>query len=125
MSTGLIGGNSFGIAYARARDGVDPGQLEDELVGEVERLATDGPSERELRRAKAQYERHWLHELARIDSRADALGEFATLHGDPNLVNSRIDDVEAVSPEDIADVMARWFRADQRSTLTYRKAAAE
>ena len=55
-----------------------------------------GPTEPELRRAKAQFERHWLHELARIDSRADAFGEFATLHGDPTLVNSRLDQIDAV-----------------------------
>ena len=53
----------------------------------IDQLLTDGPTEEELRRAKAQFERHWLHELARIDSRADALGEYATLHGDPHLIN--------------------------------------
>ena len=71
---GLIGGNSFGFAYARARDGISPEQLEAELTAEVDRLGAEGPTEQELRRAKAQYERHWLHELARVDSRADALG---------------------------------------------------
>jgi len=121
---GLIGGNSFGFAYARARDGISTEQLEVELTTEVDRLRTEGPTERELRRAKAQYERHWLHELARVDSRADALGEYATLHGDPNLINSRIAEIEAVTLADLTDVLQRWFRADQRSTLIYRKAAA-
>ena len=36
---GLIGGNSFGFAYARARDGVSVEQLEDDLTAEVDRLA--------------------------------------------------------------------------------------
>ena len=65
--------------------------------------APNGPTEQELRRAKAQYERHWLHELARVDSRADALGEYATLHGDPDLINSRIAEIDAVTVDDIAD----------------------
>ena len=85
---GLIGGTSFGIASARARAGTAIKQVEETLVAEVERLGTDGPTPAELQRAKAQYERHWLHELARIDSRADAFGEFATLQGDPGLVNT-------------------------------------
>ena len=123
-ATGLIGGNSFGIAYARSRDGVTPEQLETELVAEVDRLGTEGPSEQELRRAKAQYERHWLHELARVDSRADALGEYATLHDNPGLVNTRIEEVTSVTQADILDVMSRWFRTEQRSTLTYRKESA-
>ena len=73
------------LRYARARDGVPPEQLEQEMAELIEQLLTDGPTEQELRRAKAQFERHWLHELARVDSRADALGEYATLHGDPTL----------------------------------------
>ena len=120
-SLGLIGGNSSGIAYARARDGVSIEQLEDDLAQEVDRLRSEPPTERELRRAKAQYERHWLHELVRVDSRADALSEFATLHGDPNLVNTRMAEVNAVTEEDMAAAVERWFTADRRATLIYRR----
>jgi len=121
---GLIGGNSSGIVYARARDAEPIEQLEEDLAQEIDRLRSEPPTEQELRRAKAQYERHWLHELARVDSRADVLGEYATLHGDPGLVSTRIEEVNAVEPADIVDVMSRWFRSDQRSTLTYRKESA-
>ena len=117
----LIGGNSSGIVYARARDGVPIEQLEDDLAREVDRLRSEPPTERELRRAKAQYERHWLHELVRVDSRADALGEYATLHDDPNLVNTRIAEINAVTGDDIAEVLEQWFTAEQRATLTYRR----
>jgi zinc protease len=118
---GLIGGNSFGFAYARARDGVATEALEQALVAEIDRLVTDGPTETELRRAKAQYERHWLHELARVDSRADAFGEFATLEGDPGRVNTRLAEVEAVDLEAIARAADAWFSPDQRATLIYRQ----
>ena len=120
-TVGLIGGNSFGFASARARDGVSPEQVEEALAVEVERMITEPPTEMELRRAKAQFERHWLHELARIDSRADAFGEYATLQGDPDLVNSRIGQINAVDLDDIAAALGDWFRVDQRSTLTYRQ----
>ena len=120
---GLIGGNSFGFAYARARDDVGTDQLEDALLTEVERLRSDGPTATELRRAKAQYERHWLHELARVDSRADAFSEYATLHGDPDLVNSRLADIEAVDLESVAAALERWFGAAQRAVLVYRTTA--
>jgi predicted Zn-dependent peptidase len=118
---GLIGGNSFGFAYARARDGVSLDELEEALVGEIDRLVGDGPTELELRRAKAQYERHWLHELARVDSRADAFGEFATLERDPHRVNTRLAEVESVQPADVADAARQWFSTDQRATLIYRQ----
>jgi predicted Zn-dependent peptidase len=120
-SMGLIGGNSFGFAYARARDNISLDQLEAELVSEVQRLVDEGPTEQELRRAKAQFERHWLHELARVDSRADALGEYATLHGDPTLINSRIAEIDAVDHDGVLDALGRWFRPEQRATLVYRQ----
>jgi predicted Zn-dependent peptidase len=118
---GLIGGNSYGFAYARARDGVAVEELEAALLAEVDALLHDGPTEVELRRGKAQYERHWLHELARIDSRADALGEYATLLGDPHLINTRLSEVNAVEMDDIAGAAAAWFGRDRRGTLIYRK----
>jgi predicted Zn-dependent peptidase len=118
---GLIGGNSFGFSYARARDGVSPEQLEQATVGLIEELITDGPTEDELRRAKAQFERHWLHELARVDSRADALSEYATLHGDPYLINSRIADITAIDKDEIQAAMHEWLRPDQRAALIYRQ----
>ena len=118
---GLIGGNSFGFGYARARDGVSVEQVEEDLTVEVERIRSEPPTEREVRRAKAQFERHWLHELARVDSRADALGEYATLHGDPGLINQRMAEVDAITADDIAAALEQWLRADQRATLIYRK----
>ena len=123
-STGLIGGNSSGYAYARARGGQDLAKVEAALVGEVDQLAAEGPTDVELRRAKAQYERHWLHELSRVDSRADALSEYATLEHDPDLVNTRMAEVEAVGPDDVAAAVSEWFGSDRRSTLVYRKASA-
>ena len=74
-----------------------------------------------MRRAKAQYERHWLHELARIDSRADAMGEYATLHGDPHLINTRTVDVASVTAEQVAEAMGAWLGSDRRATLVYRR----
>jgi zinc protease len=120
-SMGLIGGNSFGFAFARARDGVSLERLEQALQEEIVRLAEDGPTEMELRRAQAQFERHWLHELARIDSRADALAEHATLLGDPALINSRLAEVSAIDQGHIDAAMHRWFGPERCATLIYRK----
>ncbi len=118
---GLIGGTSYGFAYGRARDGVSVEQVEAALVAEVDRLLTEPPTEQELRRAQAQYERHWLHELARVDSRADALGEFATLQHNPALVNTRIAEIDALTLSDVTDAVAAHVRSDQRATLIYRQ----
>ncbi len=118
---GLIGGNSIAFVNGLARDGVSPEELETRLIEQVERLATEGPDELETQRAKATFERHWLHELARVDSRADELSAHATLFGDPGLINRRINDIEQIGAEEIAGVIKEWFAADQRATVIYRK----
>lgn len=120
---GLVGGNSLGMVGGRARSGVSPEELEQALVDEVERLISEPPSEAEVERAKAQTERHWMHELARIDSRADQLSGFATLYDDPNLINTRFAEIAAVTPDQVSAAIEAWFTADQRATLIYRRAA--
>lgn len=120
---GLIGGNSFGFVSARARDGISPEQLEEALLAEIELLLAEGPTEIELRRAKAQFERHWLQELARVDSRADELSAHAVLHNDPTLINTRIAEIDAVLTEDLVKAANEWFNPHQRATLIYRQAA--
>jgi zinc protease len=118
---GLIGGSSYGFAYGRARDGVGVEQVEEALVAEVDALRSRPPTEQELRRAQAQFERHWLHELARIDSRADAFGEYATLHRNPALVNTRIAEMNALTVDDVTGAVDTLLRSDQRATLVYRQ----
>jgi zinc protease len=118
---GLIGGSSYGFAYGRARDGVAVEEIEAALVAEVDGLRSRPPTEQELRRAQAQFERHWLHELARVDSRADAFGEYATLHRNPALVNTRISEVTALTLDEVMDAVASVLRSDQRATLIYRQ----
>jgi predicted Zn-dependent peptidase len=118
---GLIGGTSMGYAYARARDGIPIERVHDVVLEETQRIVADGVTETELRRAKAQFERHWLHDLARIDSRADAFGEYATLHDDPDLVNRRLEQIDAVTPDDVRAALRASVDPAQRSTLIYRK----
>jgi len=118
---GLIGGTSYGFVYGRARDGIAVEQIEAALVAEVDRLLTAPPTEQELRRAQAQFERHWLHELARVDSRADAFGEYATLHRNPALVNTRIAELNSLTVDDVTEAVGTLFRSDQRATLIYRQ----
>jgi zinc protease len=59
--------------------------------------------------------------LARIDSRADTLGEYATLLGDPHLINTRLGEVHAVERDQISSASQDWFGVDRRATLIYRK----
>lgn len=118
-SMGLIGGTSFGFAFARALDGASLEAIEAALVAEITRLATDGPTSDELARTRVQFEREWLSQLARFDSRADLFGGFATLHGRPELVNTRIADMGSITASEVAAAAGEWLRPEHRAVLVY------
>ena len=66
----------------------------------------EAPSEQELERAKAQYERSWLLELATVEDRAEATADTWTTLGDPALINSRLADVATVTSNDVIEALS-------------------
>lgn len=122
---GLIEGTSLGLAYARALDGSDLNDVENIMIEELERLACDGPTEDELAMVRVQFERSWLSQLAAMDSRADLINQYATLHHDPDRVNRRIAEFCAIGMDQVRDAVSTWLRPEQRAVLHYRKEAVE
>jgi predicted Zn-dependent peptidase len=121
----LIGGTSFGVAQVRALPGQDAAEATEAALIEIGRLANDGPTEAELARAKAQHAREWLTELARFDSRADLIGTYATLHGDPERINRRLAEVEALTVERVAEACGAFLDPNQRAQLDYQQEAPD
>jgi predicted Zn-dependent peptidase len=117
----LIGGHSIGFATARARDGIDIAAVEATMVTELERFAVDGPTDEEVHRAHAQFERSWLQALSRLETRADQISQATTLLDDPNRINTRIATVSAISAEQIRDAARTHLSPTHRATLIYRR----
>jgi len=119
----LIGGNSLGLVQVRALPGDDGTVAMSAALAEVERLAETGPTEAELARAKVQFEREWLTQLARFDSRADTISAYAVLHRDPDRVNRRLTEVRTLTREQVAQACAEHLQSAQRAQLDYRQEA--
>lgn len=119
----LVGGTSFGIAQVRALPGQDAAEATEAALAEIDRLATDGPTDAEVARAKAQHAREWLTELARFDSRADLISTYATLHDDPERVNRKLDEVMSLTTDRVAEAASAFLRPDQRAQLDYQQEA--
>lgn len=118
---GLIGGTSFGFAFARALDGTGLDTVEGTMIEELTRFCDEGPTDAELARTRVQFEREWLGQLARFESRADLFGCYATLHGRPELVNSRVAEFCSITSAEVRDAARAWLRPEQRAVLTYRR----
>jgi len=115
----FIGGASVCIGWATVRPGVDVATVEAAYLEELEKLASEVPSEDELARAKALTEADELGSLARVEERADRLSMYATLCDDPALINTLLPRYLSVTAEQIRDAARDVFRADNRVVLTY------
>ncbi|GGB72297.1 peptidase M16 [Knoellia flava TL1] len=119
-SWGFVDGVSLGFFVLDVADESDTEAVEAVLVEELERFAVEGPTEAEMDAALAQAERAWLSMLASQEERADALSHYASLHGDPGLVNTHLDRLRAVTPEQVRQAASVWLRPESRAVVAYR-----
>ena len=119
VALGFVGGASVCAGWATVRPGVAVEAVEAALHEEMERLTREPISEDELVRARALIETEELGGLSRVEERADRLSMYATLFDDPDLINRMLPRYLAVTPEQIQQVAADVFRADNRVVLTY------
>jgi predicted Zn-dependent peptidase len=114
----FIGGATLTIADLPAREGVEIAAVEAAYHREVERIA-DGVTEEELERAKAMITSQWLHALSSVEGRADTFGQYATLFGDPGLINEALPNWLAVTADDVVAVTSEVLTADNRAVVTF------
>jgi predicted Zn-dependent peptidase len=57
--------------------------------------------------------------MASVDGRADTFNQYATLLGDPRLVNDALPNVLAVTAEQVREVVGDVMRPDNRVVLTF------
>ncbi|KGN34943.1 peptidase M16 [Knoellia sinensis KCTC 19936] len=119
-SWGFVDGVSLGFLVADIANDADADEVERVLLEELERFAVEGPTEAEMDAALAQAERSWLSMLASQEERADAMSHYALLHGDPSLVNTHLDRLRAVTPEQVRLAAATWLRPESRAVVAYR-----
>lgn len=124
FSMGLVAGASLTSGWATARPGIDLQRLETAYWEELERMTREPVSDDELARAKALTEADELGALMRVEEKADRLSSYATLLDDPGMINRMLPRYLAVTAEQIREVCAAVFVADNRLVLTYLPAAS-
>jgi predicted Zn-dependent peptidase len=115
----LIGGNSLALISLLAMPQVSLDSLAVQLNEQLERLADQGPTENELRRAKVRSQADWLAALATLETRADDFSEYATLFDDPDLVNTRINQIIAMTAEQVRAATAKYLLPQFSGQLRY------
>ena len=106
------------MIMAQVRDGVDPATTEAALYEELQRIADEGVTERELTKAKNILIAGFYREMATIAGKAEALGDYELFHGGYANLFSAAEKYEAVRIEDLQRVAGTYFQADNRTVVT-------
>lgn len=110
---------SIATVLGRPADQVSTQAMTGSILEEIARFIDEGPTEEELARAVAQYERDWLWELATTSGRADAINEAWLLRGDPTTINTHLSDIVALTPDAVRAAAASWLNPNAAHQLHY------
>ncbi len=102
--------------YVEMKPGKGAAEGEKALWAEVERLATEGPTERELQKARNQAESGFISALKTNNGAGRTLGFFEHIHGDYRKMFSAIERYRAVTADDCRRVAKQVFDATRRTT---------
>lgn len=125
VATGLTAsaGSSFALSIdpllvgvsATLRPESDRDQVENVIVGELDRLASEPVGQDELQRALKQILAQFTYSQQSVSSKAYLLGSLATVAPE-RTPQSLIDEVLAVTPDDLQRVAATYLTWERRTT---------
>ena len=99
--------------------GKKPEEAESALRAEIKKLQDAPVSEAELEKAKNQIITSQLRQRETNNGKANALGQAAVLLGDPNRVNTELEQLQAVTAADVQRVAKKYFTDQNRYVFIY------
>ena len=115
----FVGGAAIFAAWATARPGTDPAELEAALLGEIAGLISNGPSDAELERVRNLHAAAIESSLERLGERADRLSMYTCLFDQPERVADEVARYRAADAGLVQAAAADRLVADNRVVLTY------
>ena len=111
-------GPSLFRIFSLARPGVTLERLEAEILGDLSRFAADGPTPREMERARRLLLSSAVRATQTTQSIAFLLSEYGLYDGDPGLFPHDVEAVLALDAAAVRDAAARLLVAPRRSVVT-------
>ena len=99
--------------------GKKPADVEKALTEQLDKVLKDGVTQAELDKAKTRFLTGKLLERETNDGRASALGEAAVIYRDPDHVNTDLAEFQAVTAEQIKEVLNRYLTGKKKVVIEY------
>lgn len=100
---------------------VNPGQspeaAEKALIGELEKLRTEGITEHELQQAKNQFARDYILGRESVQDKATVLAHAEVIHSDITTADGEFDIFQKLTREDVLRVAKTYFTPENRLVL--------
>jgi zinc protease len=103
--------------FASLKENVTPAQLDAVLAEEFGRLAAEGPSEREIEKARNKLEADLIRGLLSVGARGRVLGTYETTAGDYKAFFAVVESYRRVTAEDVRRAAQTWLRPETRTTV--------
>ncbi len=110
-------GPSLMVAFGIYKPGSPARQNVDDIQAVIDGIARDGVDPARLKAVQTKMVADFYKELARNINRADYLAITQKLHGDADLVNRYPQIIQAVTPDDIRRVAAKYLTVANRSWI--------
>jgi len=103
--------------WFQIQDNVRPHTVIDAVNEELERIVQDGVSSRELETARNQVEHRFVARLSTVYQVGELLAHYGSYFDEPGLVNTQIDNYNAISKEDIRSAAQMFLLRENRSIV--------
>lgn len=102
---------------ATLKPGGKPADVEAAIYDEIARLQKEGIADWELQKAKNNTRRNFINGTQSSLSRAVQMGSYTVYYNEPNLINTRLDKVTAVTKADVQRVANKYLTAANRTVV--------
>lgn len=122
LSLGLFGGFDWGFdpslfyLYAAVSPGKDIADVEAAIDSVLNDLSGFGPTDNELQRAKNSLTANFYKGYKTNGGMAHQIGYYQTLYGDWRKMYSFVDNIKAVTAEDVKNTVIKYFSPDAATT---------
>ena len=103
--------------FATLKDGVTSAQFDAVLAEEFDRLAAEGPTAREIEKARNRLEADLIRGLLSVGARARVLGTYETTAGDYKAFFEVVESYRCVSAEDIQRAAKDYLKVSRRTAV--------
>jgi zinc protease len=113
------------IAYSIANMGQAADSLEIAMLNEIEKIKTNGLTDKEFEKLQNQIENTFVNEKGSIAGIAEALANYKMYFGNANLINTELERYRKIKKEDLVAAAKKYLTKENRTVLHYLPMAAK